>query len=446
MLEPNISVGILQSKEIKFKINGNYLFMGNTNISQGCYSAVLENSKIVIIKDGEKITEANEMNFITDDYVNSSFTLFDVVIGINFHWEKKENQIFLGSLKLIIEDGEIYAVNVLPIEHYITSVISSEMSATSSAELLKAHAIISRSWLLAQIEKKKEIDLIDTDYCSTIVSDEEIIKWYDREDHVNFDVCADDHCQRYQGITKQYEQNCQVAVKNTFGEVLLSNDMICDARFSKSCGGISESFENVWENVEHSYLKKVIDNSELPAGYDLDLTNEDAADKWIRNSPNSFCNTVDEKVLSQVLLDFDQSTKDFYRWEVEYSQKEIQDLLKVKLGIDFGNIIDLIPIERGYSGRLIRLKIVGSNRTLTIGKELEIRRVLSESHLYSSAFVVDKIDVTDKIPNKFKLIGSGWGHGVGLCQIGAAVMGEKGYSYKEILSHYFIDAQLRKIY
>jgi len=318
------------------------------------------------------------------------------------------------------------------------------MSATSSIELLKAHAIISRSWLLAQMEKRKKIS--NQKYTSEIINEKEIIKWYDREDHVLYDVCADDHCQRYQGVTKLFAHNAEDAVQETKGSVLMYNNNICDARFSKSCGGISESFENVWENVEHPYLQSIIDYKFEPDEYETDLRKEDAAVKWITSSPPAFCNTADEKILEQVLNNYDRKTKDFYRWKIEYTQKELSKLIKEKSDIDFGEIVDLIPIERGYSGRLIKLKIIGTNKTLTIGKELEIRKVLSTSHLYSSAFVIEKEDIINNIPQKFILIGAGWGHGVGLCQIGAAVMGEMGYRFDEILLHYFKNAQIKKIY
>jgi SpoIID/LytB domain protein len=358
-----------------------------------------------------------------------------VLIGINFHWEKKENQRFLGSLKIIVENGKLTVINLVQAEQYLMSVISSEMSANSSVELLKAHAIISRSWLLAQIQKRKQIANTQQKYISEIKSEEERIRWYDREDHILYDVCADDHCQRYQGITRLFAHNAQVSIEETTGMVLTSGGKICDARFSKSCGGITESFENVWENIEHPYLQTLVDYKFSPDDYNFDLRDEKSAEQWIKNSPPAFCNTQDVKILSQVLTDYDQKTKDFYRWDVEYTQDEISELIKIKSGIDFGSIIDLIPIERGYSGRIIKLKIIGTKQTLTIGKELEIRKTLSKTHLYSSAFLIYKSGIENNIPQKFKLRGAGWGHGVGLCQIGAAVMGEMGYRFDEILLH-----------
>jgi SpoIID/LytB domain protein len=368
----------------------------------------------------------------------------DVVIGKNFHWEKKNNQRFRGSIKLIIEDGKISVINILYVEDYLVSVISSEMSSNSSIEMLKAHAIISRSWLIAQLDKRLEArTIIEYQYKQ---KENELIKWYDREDHENFDLCADDHCQRYQGILRIVNDAALHAIDKTRGIVLMFNDKVCDTRYSKCCGGISESYENVWEPVVHPYLSSIIDYKYVADDFDTELDKEENAIKWIKNKPLAFCNTTNKKVLSQVLVDFDQTTTDFYRWKVEFTQEEIASLIKEKLGFDFGNILDLVPVERGNSGRIIKLKIIGDNKTLTIGKELEIRRVLSKSHLYSSAFLVKKEDVKDSIPGKFILQGAGWGHGVGLCQIGAAVMGDMGYKFDEILSHYFKDANLKKIY
>jgi len=369
-----------------------------------------------------------------------------VVIGINFHWERKEDQQFKGSLEFIVENEKLTAINILPLEDYLISVISSEMSAASSLELLKAHAIISRSWILAQIKKGKELKEASETYQSSSETADEYIRWYDREDHQNFDVCADDHCQRYQGITRQSTALVEKAVSETRGMLLMYDGKICDARFSKSCGGISETFENVWEPEVHPYLQSVVDNPESPVGFETDLTREAAAEKWIRNNPAAFCNTHDKEILSQVLNDYDQETTDFYRWELHYMQEDLAELVSRKTGHDFGAIVDLIPVERGKSGRLIKLKIVGTKFTMTIGKELEIRKILSESHLYSSAFVIDKLNITDGIPGEFRLTGAGWGHGVGLCQIGAAMMGAQGYKYDEILMHYFRGATISKEY
>ena len=395
-----------------------------------------------VLWDGK---EYNNVLFTPSDEENDCFELKDVTIGVNFHWERKENQKFRGALSLIVENDRVTAINVLSVEEYLLSVISSEMSATASLELLKAHAVISRSWLLAQIEKNKNIIKENTHYCACHQDENELVKWYDREDHVNFDVCADDHCQRYQGITRASTQTVREAIKATWGQVLTYDGKLCDARFSKCCGGVYEEFENCWEPVHYPYLVARRD-SEHPLDFP-DLTVEENAKEWILSSPQAFCNTTDAEILSQVLNNYDQETADFYRWKVEYSQEELSALIKNRSGIDYGEILDLVPVERGKSGRLVRMKIVGTKKQLTIGKELEIRRTLSPSHLYSSAFIVDKQDVNAAgVPQKFVLTGAGWGHGVGLCQIGAAVMGAKGYNYKEILLHYFIDANISTLY
>lgn len=446
MKEPILSVSILKAKEIEFELYGDYTCNVNQSKMKGKFLARISDGKINFYQNGEKLFAESSALFSNSDLEDDSFLIRNVIIGIQFHWQQKENQRFQGSLKFIIEDNLVTAVNLIPIENYLTSVISSEMSATSSPELLKAHSIISRSWVLAQVQKNKEIKNTNQQYSAKIENDKEIIKWYDREDHVNYDVCADDHCQRYQGITRLVAHNAQDAVEFTRGLVLEYDGKICDTRFSKSCGGISESFENVWEPVKHPYLISIVDNKFEPEGLDLNLTNELSAEKWIEANPPAFCNTTDEKILKQVLVSYDRNTKDFYRWKVEYTNSELSALIYKKSGFDFGDIIDLIPLERGYSGRIIRLKIVGSKKELTIGKELEIRRYLSETHLYSSAFIVKKEDVKNNIPSKFIFHGAGWGHGVGLCQIGAAVMSEKGFEFDEILLHYFKGSKIQKLY
>lgn len=431
--EPKVSVGILWNNKITFVLNTNYSILGTD--TQGEYTVTLsDNNKILY--NGELY---DELVFEPKD-TNASFTLREVVIGINFHWERKEDQVFEGALKLIVDNGLITAVNVLPVESYLTSVISSEMSATASLELLKAHAVISRSWLLAQIEKNKEIVANKEKYSTFTETDTEIIRWYDREDHTRFDVCADDHCQRYQGITRASANldTVKQAISETFGQLLISEGKICDARFSKCCGGIVEEFQNCWEDIKYPYLVKLRDDvntADIP-----DLTIEVESVKWIQSRPSAFCNTQDKKILGQVLNNYDQETTDFYRWSVSYSQEELSALVMKRSGIDFGLIEDLISLERGTSGRLVKLKIIGSKKTLIIGKELEIRRILSTSHLYSSAFIISKSE------SAFTLTGAGWGHGVGLCQIGAAVMGEKGYTYDKILLHYYVGAQIEKKY
>lgn len=578
MNEPQVHVGILFEPQIEFTLHAPYRIGGNE--VTGHQAATYDHGRI--LWQGRLY---DELLFEPQDEQTSSFELHGVTIGINFHWERKEDQRFQGALKIIVEDGKLTGINVVRVEDYLTSVISSEMSATASLELLKAHAVISRSWLLAQIgslspapsprergeqekpsyqtadpinytllktrqsqmkkesteaerimwqmlrgkqlgdkfrrqhiignyiadfvclEKKLVIE-IDGGYHSTpeqqaydeertrylqtqgykvlrftneaVVAtpetvlnqikaassplsagegtgerpeEDELIRWFDREDHTRFDVCADDHCQRYQGITRASTDIVRQAIRATRGQVLMSEGRICDARFSKCCGGAFEEFQYCWEDTPYPYLLKQRDwrirkgNASEPAAGLPDLTIEAEADRWIRTSPEAFCNTTDKHILSQVLNNYDQETTDFYRWRVEYTQEELSALILKRSGVDYGQIIDLVPVARGTSGRLWKLKIVGTKKTLTIGKELEIRRTLSPSHLYSSAFVVDKHDLSPEgIPGRFTLIGAGWGHGVGLCQIGAAVMGEQGYKYDEILLHYYIGASIEKIY
>ena len=435
---PRVKVGIMNEPEVDFVLFGEYRLADGTIVTGEQHAEVTAEGQVAW--NG---TVADVVTFEPSE--NGYFELKGVTIGVNFHWERKEDQRFSGALHLILENGKLTAVNVLPVEDYLLSVISSEMSATASLELLKAHAVISRSWLLAQIDKNKRITEEHEDYKACEEGGEdEMIKWYDREDHVNFDVCADDHCQRYQGITRQSTERVRDAIKATWGEVLTYGGELCDARFSKCCGGVYEEFENCWEPKHYDYLEARRDGEDemnFP-----DLTKEAAAEEWILTSPKAFCNTTDKQILSQVLNNYDQETTDFYRWTVEYTQEELAALILKRSGVDYGQILDLQPVARGTSGRLYKLKIVGTKKTLTIGKELEIRRTLSPSHLYSSAFIVERHDVTDGVPGKFVLRGAGWGHGVGLCQIGAAVMGEKGHNYKEILLHYFINANITTLY
>lgn len=437
MKEPKVQVGILSEPQIEFILLNSYHIKGKE----------IAGRQVVTYVDGQIHWQGHlydELLFEPMHEESDAFELLNVTIGINFHWERKEDQRFMGALKIIVENEKLTGINVIHVEDYLTSVISSEMSATASLELLKAHAVISRSWLLAQIHKNKAITASQSLYSAFTQTDQELIRWYDREDHTHFDVCADDHCQRYQGITRASTEMVRQAIAATRGQVLMWEGNICDARFSKCCGGAFEEFQYCWEGIKHPYLSKQRDSktgSGLP-----DLRVESEADQWIRTSPEAFCNTKDKKILSQVLNNYDQETTDFYRWKIEYKQDELSELILKRSGMDYGQILDLIPVERGTSGRLVKLKIRGSKRTMTIGKELEIRRTLSTSHLYSSAFVIDKADIVDDVPGRFILTGAGWGHGVGLCQIGAAVMGEQGYPYDTILLHYYIGATIDKLY
>ena len=461
--EPTIDVGIMQGREIAFSLNTPYT-ANNITYNAGEYTARLEGDKIFF---DNKLYD--ELSFIYTTENSSTFSLHGVTIGKEFHWQQQETQTFQGALILRIIDGELHAINRIAIEDYLTSVIASEMSGTSSVELLKAHAVISRSWLLAQIEGDERVKMKDE---SSQEDNSQFIKWYDREAHTHFDVCADDHCQRYQGVSRKVTPQVHEAIRATRGIVLSYEGEVCDARFSKCCGGKTELYESCWDDTPHPYLSVVDD---------------------------PFCNTNDPKILSEVLNHYDQST-DFYRWTVQYTQTELSELVRRRGGFDYGDIVDLIPIERGPSGRIVRLQIVGTKATRIIGKELEIRRTLSETHLYSSAFEVEKKEGASPLPLPrrgdcesttnvsamvdtpspwadakgasvattaglsaprssagqfldgerpsplFILHGSGWGHGVGLCQIGAAVMGAKGYNYKEILHHYYPEATLTEWY
>ena len=442
--EPLLSVGILTEKKIKFELYGSFNVSGVKDTFSGIFTAEVKDDKILCKNNSTSLEIKNEIIFDPQNPVLESFFIRDVMIGVDFHWQRLERQRFNHSLKLLRENDKVAAINLIPLEPYLVSVISSEMSAKSSLQSLKAQTVVSRSWVLAQLEKVKSKGKDMTN--ASIKSEDEQIRWYGRGKHKNFDVCADDHCQRFQGITKVTTERAKEAVAQTRGVVLLSNEKFCDARYSKSCGGLTENFENVWEPVKLPYLTSVVDYKYVPENFDLDFSNEKNVRKWIMGNPPSFCNTSDKTILSQILIDYDQETADFFRWRVEYDQKDLSAIIKEKSGIDFGTILDLIPVERGLSSRLIKLKIVGSKKSLTIGKELEIRRILSPKHLYSSAFVIDKVMGEKDIPEKFILNGAGWGHGVGLCQIGGAVMAEKGYQFDEILLHYFSNAKIKKIY
>ena len=416
MEEPEIQVGLLSNPDIRFTLQGNYHVVapkGNPvptkKIVEGEQRVYMDNGLIQWNGDIFK-----ELLFFPIEPDKNLIKVKNVMIGKQFHWQQQEDQSFQGTLHLIIEEGKITAINIISTERYLTSVISSEMSAMASIELLKAHAVISRSWLLAQLTAQKN----DNNSSCGTENDEEIVRWYNRSAHQHYDVCADDHCQRYQGVTKVTTDVAKEAVEQTRGEILIYNGEICDTRFSKCCGGMTEKFSTCWEDKDYPYLTNVID---------------------------PYCGMANQQILRQVMVNYDQQTTDFYRWTVTYSQQELHDLIMAKTGIDFGDIIDLEPLARGTSGRIYRLKIVGSKRSLIIGKELEIRKALSTSHLFSSAFEVKK-QGEGSVPEQFTLEGTGWGHGVGLCQIGAAVMGEKGFKYKEILLHYYQGAKVERIY
>jgi stage II sporulation protein D len=461
--EPVIRVGLMTTaREVRFNLFGIFRNASGEAIAEGDYIASSENGAV---KLQGKTTESSQR--ITLNPVNFDvcrFTVSGVKIGLNFHWEREESQRFQGALTIKADNDGLTLINELPLETYLISVISSEMSASSPPEFLKAHAIVSRSWLLAQLHKKsrtllkmlaqqhkqgaRPLDQKQQAADQPSASIDEIIRWYDRESHLDFDVCADDHCQRYQGISKAFSQSAFDAVHDTRGKVLVYGDDVCDARYSKSCGGMTETYSAVWEDEDVPYLKPVYDGpgNEAP-GHRLPLSVEVNAEDWITSSPLAYCEMVTPDLIGRILPGFDQETRDFYRWEIEYSQEELSEIIGSRLGIEFGRIRALVPLERGESGRIIKLKIAGEKRTVIIGKELEIRRALSRSHLYSSAFIIlPSREPLSEFPSRFKLVGAGWGHGVGLCQIGAAVMADRDHGHEEILNHYFTNASVSKLY
>jgi SpoIID/LytB domain protein len=406
--EPTITVGILSAPEVRFRLDTPYYIDGVS--VEGEQTAVAQPNGILWQgKLSKKLTFTPPLEGTGE----AVFHLYNVTIGKQFHWERQQVQVFTGTLHLIQQGGQIVVINELPLEDYLVSVISSEMKSTCSLHFLKASAVISRSWLLAQLRQKKDKTPSFTQ------TDNELIRWWDREDHDLFDVCADDHCQRYQGITQASNPNVRQAISETRGQVLMGDGEICDARFGKCCGGQTNEFQYCWQNIRKSYLTSVTD---------------------------PFCNTSDREVLSQVLNDYDLETMNFYHWEVRFTQQQLRQLIESNLGMKFGDILRLEPLEAGPAGHISRLRIVGSERTYIIGKELQIRKTLSTSHLLSSAFTVSMEDLQDGVPQTIILNGKGWGHGVGMCQIGAAVMGHQGYSYQDILTHYYPGAEIQKIY
>lgn len=427
-----ISVGLLSgAQSVRLTLEGEFIDEEGRAIGEGDHA--------ISVDQFDRAQAVSLRHIRPVDFHSSRATVHDVTIGIDFHWERKESEQFQGALRIICNARGLTVINELPIESYLISVISSEMSASCPAELLRAHAVVSRSWLLAQLKKA------DASKPIAVADERELLRWYDRESHADFDVCADDHCQRYQGVSKAFSQEAFSAVRDTRGVALVYKDEICDARYSKSCGGLTEVFSAAWEDRSVPYLTSVYDRPGEIAGYSMPLTEEANAEAWILSSPEAYCNVNAKEILSRILPNFDQETEDFYRWTVKYSQSELRDLLLARAGIDFGRIRSLDPIERGESGRIVKLRITGEKRTMVIGKELEIRRALSRSHLYSSAFVVRVFGNSD-FPESFQLTGAGWGHGVGLCQIGAAAMAEQGHNHEQILMHYFRNATLNRLY
>ncbi|HEY8459954.1 MAG TPA: SpoIID/LytB domain-containing protein [Blastocatellia bacterium] len=446
--EPAVSVGLMTGAEgVGFELKSSFVNSAGGRLDEGSYRARPVDGGVEIVSEtGQNWFMASE-HILTPAEPAAAFTVRDVTIGIDFHWQRKQDQRFQGALRIKPgSDGRLTVINEVPVESYLIGVISSEMSAHAHPELLKAHSVISRSWLLAQMKPWKKERRKPSFAVRTIGGEKILIRWYDQESHADFDVCADDHCQRYQGVANATSAAVYEAVNATFGRVLAFGENLCDARFSKSCGGMTESYDAAWEDARFPYLAVSYDGEEFPAGFNLPLSDEANAERWIRNSPPAFCNATDARVLEKILPNFDQETTDFYRWRVRLAQDELRELLRAKLGVDFGAVHKIEAVERGGSGRIVRLRITGERETMVIGKELEIRRALSPSHLYSSAFVVESEETEGGPPAAFTLIGAGWGHGVGLCQIGAALMAERGYDFRRILEHYYRGARLYGLY
>jgi SpoIID/LytB domain protein len=441
--EPTVRVGIIDRRnQVTGCLEGQFHANGIGYVT-GAFVAQVRGQEVTFTNEaGQMIGQSPTIRLSGAD--DAVFRLYGVIIGNQFHWERPEDQTFYGNLLILPRSGgTIAAVNEIPIERYLTSVISSEMRAEAPVEFLKAHAILSRSWLMAALERKKKTSEVPP--FSPDAGEENkdtILRWYEREDHDLFDVCADDHCQRYQGITKIISSQAEAAVVATAGEVMMYRGEICDARYSKCCGGLSEDFRTAWDDRGIDYLASISDSNTT---YVPPIT-EDEAKKWILSEPDAYCNVTDDRLLEKVLPDFDQETKGFFRWTVSYARGELEEILRAKSGIDFGSVLGIIPLQRGPSSRICRLKIIGTKRSVVVGKELEIRRWLSQSHLYSSAFTVETEHRADGLPEKFIFHGAGWGHGVGLCQIGAAVMANRGFSCDEILSHYFRGIDIEKVY
>ena len=447
--EPLIRVGLVSGdnapRTVKLTLTGRYKAQNGEVLENGEYIASNDEGSVRLA--GGSLISAPRLTLTPVDFDASRAAVHGITIGVDFHWERSESQDFQGSLVFTPQSDRLLVINELPLEAYLVSVISSEMSASAPTELLRAHAIVSRSWLLAQMtsrDTKTGVALRDEEAAREQGGSTEMIRWWDRENHADFDVCADDHCQRYQGISKAFSKEAFEAVRDTRGKVLMWGDDICDARYSKSCGGMTEEFRAAWEDRDMPYLRAAYDGEDEVAGYKMPLTVESNAEHWIRSNPPAFCHTDSAELLARILPGFDQETRDFFRWEAGYSNGELREIILDRTGLDPGRLVSLEAIERGKSARIVRLKITGEKLTVVIGKELQIRRALSRSHLYSSAFVVEaERGLSSSYPKRFKLIGAGWGHGVGLCQIGAAVMAERGYGHEGILAHYFNRTSLR---
>lgn len=436
--EPVIKVALLQDcRESAINLNGAYYFPDGRKITGMIHVKGRAGEVVIQSLDGRDAAARQEIFLAVGD--GSTFSL-DVKIGIDFHWQRTGQQTFRGNIIFrAVSSSSFHLINEIPVEDYLASVISSEMSAQAPLEFLKAQAVTARSWLMAMLERKNNKSGAAGSEC---VNDREIIRWHDTNDHEGFDVCADDHCQRYQGITRITSASVNEAVLATRGLHLVYHNKICDARYYKACGGRTEIFATAWEDETFPYLRSVADD---PDGHSAPVSEEEVG-QWLTNRPPAYCNTLDKELLGKILPSFDQETVDFYRWQVSYSREELEKILRQKSGIDFGTLLNIIPVKRGPSGRISKLKIEGTKQTVTVGKELEIRRWLSPTHLLSSAFIIRAEHAPDGLVERFVFHGGGWGHGVGLCQIGAAVMAKQGFCYEEILAHYFSGAKLRRLY
>jgi SpoIID/LytB domain protein len=436
--EPTIKVALLQnSSEARLKLEGSFHLSDGRAVA-GEFSVRAANGQILLTDSGGgEITRQKEILLIPDTSSTICFTVLNVKIGIDFHWQRVQEQSFRGALLLSCHSETTFnLINIISLEEYLASVISSEMAASAPLAFLKAQAIAARSWLMAMLTKKESIRTLPQQ------KEDEILIWQDVNDHQDFDVCADDHCQRYQGITRIISANVQEAINTTRGIFLTAEGQICDARYYKCCGGQTDVFATAWEEASFPYLSSITDHAEKRAP----INSEEEAAAWLRSKPDAYCKTTDQETLRRILPAFDMETLNFYRWRVVYMREELEEILKAKSGIDFGILQNLEPLARGPSGRIYCLKIEGSHRTVIVGKELEIRRWLSPTHLLSSAFVVSTEGEANGAISSFILDGGGWGHGVGLCQIGAAVMAVQGHEAEEILAHYFNGAILRKLY
>lgn len=436
--EPKIKVALLQnSPEARLKLTGPF-FLPDGRAVSGEHTVSAAGGQILLRDSGKReIIRQKEIFLSPDASTGAYFTVLNITIGIDFHWQRVQEQSFHGALFLSGHSESTFnLINMIPLEEYLASVISSEMSADAPLEFLKAQAITARSWLVAMLAKKESVRTLPRQ------KEDEMLTWQDVNDHQGFDVCADDHCQRYQGITKIISENVALAILSTSGTFLTSQGQICDARYYKCCGGQTDIFSSAWEDQSPPYLQSITDDDHMHSP----ISSETEAADWLFDLPPAYCNTTDKALLRKILPTFDQETLNFYRWQVTYTRRELEDILKKKSGIDFGNLQHIIPLDRGPSGRIYKLKIIGTKRTVVVGKELEIRRWLSDSHLLSSAFVVIAEHETYGSVRRFIFHGGGWGHGVGLCQIGAAVMAAKGFKAEDILAHYFTGANLRKLY